>query len=171
MKKLHDFGQWILLIPNETTITLSCQEDQEAVKVLESHLAEILVGCTLELNQVLIANQEPLSIGSQPIIFPNIDTNTSIATKPNDVSLHLDQIEFDEVYKIKRRLIENRVDIHSHKVSHIPSSWTILMYGVLLLLLCCFVYKKIIPIIFTKPKKPQKTPIEEVDLSKVQLPR
>ncbi|CAH1989507.1 unnamed protein product [Acanthoscelides obtectus] len=63
MKKLHDFGQWILLIPNETTITLSCQEDQETVKVLGSYLAEIPVGCTLELNQ------EPISIESQPIIF------------------------------------------------------------------------------------------------------
>ncbi|CAH2008060.1 unnamed protein product [Acanthoscelides obtectus] len=50
MKKLHDFGQWILLIPNETTMTLSCQEGQETVKVLGSYLAEIPVGCTLELN-------------------------------------------------------------------------------------------------------------------------
>ncbi|CAH2019537.1 unnamed protein product [Acanthoscelides obtectus] len=72
MKKLHDFGQWILLISNETTITLSCQEGQETVKVLGSYLAEIPVGCTLELNQ------EPISIGSQPIIFPNIDSNTTM---------------------------------------------------------------------------------------------
>nr|CAI5841907.1 unnamed protein product [Callosobruchus analis] len=68
-----------------------------------------------------------------------------------------------------RRIIDNRVDVHSVKVSHNPSFWTIILYGVLLMIVCCFVYKKITPRCF-KPK-PRSIPKEEIDLSNVHLPR
>nr|CAH7717946.1 unnamed protein product [Callosobruchus chinensis] len=90
MKRLNDSRQWILLIPTETTITLSCEKGEEVIRVLGSYLAEIPVGCTLQLNEDLITNQEPISIGNQPILFPNIDVNISLSNSKN-FSLHLDQ--------------------------------------------------------------------------------
>nr|CAH7724090.1 unnamed protein product [Callosobruchus chinensis]CAH7729551.1 unnamed protein product [Callosobruchus chinensis]CAH7730414.1 unnamed protein product [Callosobruchus chinensis] len=95
MKRLNDSRQWILLIPTETTITLSCEKGEEVIRVLGSYLAEIPVGCTLQLNEDLITNQEPISIGNQPILFPNIDVNISLSNSKN-FSLHLDQVELDE---------------------------------------------------------------------------
>nr|CAH7729295.1 unnamed protein product [Callosobruchus chinensis] len=91
MKRLNDSRQWILLIPTETTITLSCEKGEEVIRVLGSYLAEIPVGCTLQLNEDLITNQEPISIENQPILFPNIDVNISLSNSKN-FSLHLDQI-------------------------------------------------------------------------------
>nr|CAH7724085.1 unnamed protein product [Callosobruchus chinensis] len=58
-----------------------------------------------------------------------------------------------------RRIIDNRVDIHSVKVSHIPSFWTIIFYGVLLMIVCCFVYKKITTRCFIKPS--QEVPLKK----------
>nr|CAI5829477.1 unnamed protein product [Callosobruchus analis] len=168
MKSLHDSRQWILLITTETTITLSCKKGQEVTRVLGSYLVEIPTGCTLQLNEDWITNQEPVSIGNQPILFPNINVNIS-HYNPRNFSLHLDQVELDEIHKIRRRIVDNRVDIHSVKVSHIPSFWTIILYGVLLMIVCCFVYKKITPRYF-KPK-PRNIPKEEIDLSNVYLPR
>nr|CAH7733232.1 unnamed protein product [Callosobruchus chinensis]CAH7734011.1 unnamed protein product [Callosobruchus chinensis] len=100
---------------------------------------------------------------------PNIDVNISLSN-PKNFSFHLDQVELDEIHKIRRRMIENSVDIHSVKVSHIPSFWTIILYGVLLMIVCCFVYKKITPRCFIKPK-PRSTPTEEINLSNVHLSR
>nr|CAH7720095.1 unnamed protein product [Callosobruchus chinensis] len=119
MERLNDSRQWILLIPVETTITLSCEKGEEVIKVLGSYLAEIPVGCTLQLNEDLITNQEPVSIGNQPILFPNSDVNISLSN-PKNFSLHLDQVELDEIHKIRRRIIDNRVDIHSVKVKITP---------------------------------------------------
>nr|CAI5836624.1 unnamed protein product [Callosobruchus analis] len=168
MKRLHDSRQWILLIPTETTITLRCEKGQEMTRVLGSYLVEIPTGCTLQLNEDWITNQEPVSIGNQPILFPNINVNISLSN-PKNFTLQLDQVELDEIHKIRRRIIDNRVDVHSVKVSHIPSFWTIILYGVLLMIVCCFVYKKITPRCF-KPK-PRSIPKEEIDLSNVHLPR
>nr|CAI5820040.1 unnamed protein product [Callosobruchus analis] len=168
MKRLHDSRQWILLIPTETTITLRCEKGQEVTRVLGSYLVEIPTGCTLQLNEDWITNQEPVSIGNQPILFSNINVNISLSN-PKNFTLQLDQVELDEIHKIRRRIIDNRVDIHSVKVSHIPSFWTIILYGVLLMIVCCFVFKKITPRCF-KPKL-RSIPKEEIDLSNVHLPR
>nr|CAI5842191.1 unnamed protein product [Callosobruchus analis] len=167
-KRLHDSRQWILLTPTETTITLRCEKGQEVTRVLGSYLVEIPTGCTLQLNEDSITNQEPVSIGNQPVLFPNINVNISLSN-PKNFTLQLDQVELDEIHKIRRRIIVNRVDVHSVKVSHIPSFWTIILYGVLLMIVCCFVYKKITPRYF-KPK-PRSIPKEEIDLSNVHLPR
>nr|CAI5837800.1 unnamed protein product [Callosobruchus analis] len=168
MKRLHGSIRWILLIPTETTITLRCEKGQEVTRVLGSYLVEIPTGCTLQLNEDWITNQEPVSIGNQPILFPNINVNISLSN-PKNFTLQLDQVERDEIHNVRRRIIDNRVDVHSVKVSHIPSFWTIILYGVLLKIVCCFVYKKITPRCF-KPKL-RGIPKEEIDLSNVHLPR
>nr|CAI5841906.1 unnamed protein product [Callosobruchus analis] len=94
MKRLHDSRQWILLIPTETTITLRCEKGQEVTRVLGSYLVEIPIGCTLQLNEDWITNQEPVSIGNQPILFPNINVNISLSN-PKNLTLQLDQVELD----------------------------------------------------------------------------
>nr|CAH7757828.1 unnamed protein product [Callosobruchus chinensis] len=99
MKRLNDSRQWILLIPVETAITLSCERGEEVIRVLGSYLAEIPVACTLQLNEDLITDQEPVSIRNQPILFSNIDVNISLSN-PKNFSLHLDQAELDEIHKI-----------------------------------------------------------------------
>nr|CAI5837370.1 unnamed protein product [Callosobruchus analis] len=112
MKRLHDSRQWILLTPTETTITLRCEKGQEVTRVLGSYLVEIPTVCTLQLNEDWITNQEPVSIGSQPILFPNINVNISLSN-PKNFTLQLDQVGLDEIHKIRRRIIDNRVDVHS----------------------------------------------------------
>nr|CAI5840650.1 unnamed protein product [Callosobruchus analis] len=89
MKRLHDSVQWMLLIPTESTITLSCEKGQEVIRVLGSYLVEIPTGCTLQLNEEWMTNQEPVSIGNQPILFPNIDVNISLSN-PKKFSIQLD---------------------------------------------------------------------------------
>nr|CAH7762633.1 unnamed protein product [Callosobruchus chinensis] len=79
---------------------------------------------------------------NHPILFPNIDANISITNSKN-FSYHLDQIELDEIQDIRRKIIDNRFDISSAKMSHVLILWTIVLYGVLLLCFLLFVYKKI----------------------------
>nr|CAI5835495.1 unnamed protein product [Callosobruchus analis] len=102
MKRLHDSRQWILLIPTETTITLRCEKGQEMTRVLRSYLVEIPTGCTLQLNEDWITNQEPVSIENQPILFPNINVNISLSN-PKNFTLQLDQVELDEDTKTNNR--------------------------------------------------------------------
>lgn len=163
-KRLDESYQWIGILPHEEKIKLRCQQQEEIQKLIGTFMFEIPLGCHLSTNQENITNDKSEN-QNQPILFPNLETAYTTTTDV-DLTLHLDYVELDELQEIKNQVIHNQLQLSSEGISRLPSVWTIIIYGLILIILLHFGHSKI----KTKCTKTATTS-PQVTLSEVQIPR
>lgn len=169
IKRLDKSDQWIGVLPSEENIKLNCLHQEETRKFAAgTYLINIPVGCQISTRHETIDNTIQSISLNQPILFPDLNMDVTNTPKIN-FSLQLDNIELDGLQEIKTQIIQNQPDIFFEKVSHTPSVWTLIIYGLIILMLVYIVYKKVILKWYSPNPKEEHQP-EEIDLSTVQLP-
>ncbi|XP_074026075.1 uncharacterized protein [Leptinotarsa decemlineata] len=165
-KRLEESNQWIGLLPTEETVRLKCHQQEEAIKVKGSYLVDIPNTCQISTNQEVIINYQQIDTQSQPILFPDSDIQ-EISREKFNLSLHLNNVNLDELHEIRTGFIENRPALQENSISYTPSAWTIIVYGILAVLLAYAIYKKIRDI--NPPSR--RSPQESIELQNIQLPQ
>lgn len=160
-KQLSSSNNWIYVTPFEEIMNLKCLQQEESVRVFGTYLLEVPVNCRVKTNNELIFNnQKSIKVKPQPFLFSDFYGNIDLLQSVN-LSAHIDNINLDELYKLKSEIKDNKPQLVFEKVSAVPSAWTIGIY-VLLSIVCIYVALK-------KWKKP--TPQQrEVPLEDVRLP-
>lgn len=159
-KQLSSSNNWIYVTPFEEIINLKCLQQEESVRIIGTYLLEIPSNCQVKTNNELITNsQKTIKFKTQPFLFSDFHENTFFIHSVN-LSAHIDNVNLDELYKLKSEIKDNKPQLVFEKVSAIPSAWTIGMY-VLLFIVCIYVaWKK------WKTPTPQQrdVPLEDVRL-------
>lgn len=173
IKQLEESTQWIGMFPSKQAITMKCQQQEEVQKLIGTYLINIPIGCEVITAQEKINNKEQALNQNEPIFFPQLDQERNPAPYQN-FTIHLENINLDELQDIKKQIVENQPQIFYDDVgiSHIPSTWTLLLYVLVISLISYFLYKKLI----SAKRSNIKEDIggnrqEEITLPNVQLPR
>lgn len=168
IKQLEKSNQWIGLFPQHVICKLKCYQQEEITNLIGTYLFEIPAGCSLETPDQSIKNvQHSLNL-KQPILFPDLNQEINITHLPN-ITIHLEETKLDELQEIKTQIIQNQPDLYFGQVSHVPSSWTITIYALLVVIIGYQLVRKIRDKYF----KREEAKIEETGEAPttVQLPR
>lgn len=161
-RRLDESNQWIGILPAEEKIKFQCQQQEEVKKLVGTFMFEIPLGCQLSTHQESIINTKSIST-HQPLLLPNLEASSS-PTSGSNLSIHLEEIELDELQDIRTQVIRNQPQISYGRISHVPSAWTIIIYGIILVVILYVGYNRT-----PKCKKP-RIDAPELQLSGVQIP-
>lgn len=161
---------WLYYEPKEETGKLQCPEVTRQIEFHGTYLVDLPENCTLQIHgESLIYDTSKFEeiIESIPgIEMPKIDISDQERKLP--VNVTLEDIQLDDITQLKLQLREplnpeEMLPILSHRIS----SWTILLYIILLIILmligCKFLFlrfrpKKILHV------KPVPAPLDEIEL-------
>lgn len=168
IRQFDKTNQWALILPKKEIVRLQCRNQDERRHLLGTYLIQIPDSCNIVVNQeTIIYNQKPISTQSQPILFPDFDSDVSLLPTLN-LSVHLDQVKLDELYKLKNEIQENEPQLFFDYVHTTPSIWTICTYIICVFAISFYCFRK--RLLLSQRKGPAKQ-TETIELQDVQLPR
>ena len=169
IRRLGDSNQWIALLPKQEILKLKCAKQEEIRKpIAGTYLIDLPIGCQISISQETIINEKQSTKLNQPVLFPDLDMKL-VQETPRNITLHLDEIDLDDLKSIRTHIIENQPTLSYEAISNAPSFWTLAIYGLLVLGISYFCYKKIYPKLVNRRKEESKK--ENIDFTEVQLPR
>lgn len=92
--------------------------------------------------------------------------SAKLTTSNLSLPLRLDEKQLDELQEIRTEIFHNQPHLSYESIAHVPSVWTVIIYGVILLAILCYIYT-------TLMLKRTKTPPINLgkELTEVQAPR
>jgi hypothetical protein len=160
---------WVFILPKEIILKLKCHNQEESRKLFGSFLLKIPNSCEITTNKKkIVTNQKNVSRTSQPVLFPDINTEINLLPTLN-LSVQLQRVNLDELHEIQNEIQNNQPHLFFEEISKVPSLWTIIIYASIILCLAVYCYKKYFP--RSKISKQPTQAKEELDLKDVQLPR
>lgn len=168
-RRLGESDQWIALLTTKETIKLKCHQQEEVMELVGTFLFEIPTSCQIITNQQTIINKNSYQVQANPyILFPDVDTSRRSPLETS-ISLHLENFELDELQDLKMKIIQNQPDLSWTSVFHLPSIWTIFIYGLLVSITTYAISKILLHRRCNKPADNQNQP--DTHCQDVQLPR
>lgn len=173
IQEIHE-NQWIAVIPNETTISIQCQENRENQALKGSYIIKLPEDCSIKIEEInLQIYQDPIvqrKVAKLPtLVPPEVDQSAYNEMLP----IELEQIELDGMQSIKENLKRNdkKLDLISEPNIHYQTTsiYTILLYILLLIGITYIIIKKW-PWRFNKvpesPSMEMANSIDEINLRK-----
>ncbi|XP_050299341.1 uncharacterized protein LOC126738180 [Anthonomus grandis grandis] len=137
VNQLDQSFDWIVVLPQEEMVQLSCHQQKEVRRLSGSFLLNLPSRCNFKVAHLSITNfQKVIDVDKQPIIFPDFQS-VSTEVPILNLSLHLQDIKLDELQSFRNR-IESIPDYSSYpEFSRTPSLWTVFIY-VLIAIFCTY---------------------------------
>lgn len=159
-------NKWIAIIPQEITITLTCNKIITKSKLQGTFIIELNKDC-----QILIENQvlQTHISNSHEMKFELPKLNITYSQKPK-INYHPGPLQIEAINNHKLLETQNLLteqskriqEINDVQISYSTSVWTILLYVLLLFLLLYVVYLKIFKKYIGKRKQCKTPPTDEI---------
>lgn len=164
IEQLAESNEWVIVLPEKSTASLKCSEQDEFQKLFGSYLLQLPQNCTISFGNRKIINKQEFKTVHQPVLLPDLDVDV-----PNPVgksiTIDLEEVDLDDLQKLKTSLVRSSF-IEDQSISMSPSLWTIIIYGMISLSIFYIVYYQVVrKWYYPRRQNP------EVELQDVQLPR
>jgi len=135
-------SQWLIVLPHMESLQLTCFNQEDHLKLIGTYVAKIPMECQITFGGKTINNLHSTNSQNQIVLFPDIAGDIKLMPKLN-LSVHLDDIRLDDLYKLKRGIIDNEPRFVIPDNIKVPSIWTVFIYVSLIIALVYFILKKI----------------------------
>lgn len=162
IQRVVDSNYWIIIPKNSTTVTELCEEQTTATLLLTPTLIKTS-GCALKFDNKVIHAKDIEGVRKLPIMIAYGTPTKVLGSNYTITTPDLEEINLDDLRKIESRLQTNRVNLVQQEIHNHPV-WTFVLYIILIIFVCCYLWKKFHQHFPKKNKKyPSTTNLGPVD--------
>lgn len=141
VKQLEETNEWVVLLPRTQSLKLRCDGDEEIRRMTGTYLIQVPAKCEVNINGRILTNELRETNSNKPVLLPELEDNFQIQHSKN-FTIHLEDIDWDDLQNIKTRIVENHPSLTTSTISVNPSAWTIVIYGLLIIIVLYWCFNK-----------------------------